>query len=320
MATNFMENLDPSMTVARAGVSVTERGIMPSPHSHVRSDAQLHVPLYDPRSIAATSWKPQPAPPPPTETELREALAKAIEEHRAREEQLQAAEAAHARGQDHRRRAQAKMAEFLSLDAEVTASTKSALLAGADPKLSEALAEKINARARAIVEATAAETVLSELLADLARCSEAAGTASRALDIAACKVLACEADRLAQEHDELLAKARSISLCLLGADRLSTPLRVAMSNKVYAACRNIAHDHRSASEHLRTWQEQQRRLRSDPDAVIEISRPPPQVFEPVPPFVPTPTVVMQPLSAPAQQDDGDPHLADLAEQEADDAA
>jgi hypothetical protein len=100
---------------------------------------------------------------------LCQALADAVAKHAACERELLAAEEAHRRSEDHRRRCQTKLSEFLSLDEEVTRSTKDALKAGADPKLSDVLANKIQARAEAAVALHGAETALAELLSEMRR-------------------------------------------------------------------------------------------------------------------------------------------------------
>jgi hypothetical protein len=186
--------LTPDMTVARAEVNISERGVNPSEHGYVRSDATIHFPLYvsppqmwEQPAQSAEPWKVKPQDP-PTEAELRTALRTAIAEHEAREQELSATLEAHARAEDHRARCQRRLAKFATLDRDLAEATTRALRAGDDPDaVRNGFSDRLSERASALAEAHAAEMAAGTLLREMAEASEDAGTAARKVDTAIAK-------------------------------------------------------------------------------------------------------------------------------------
>jgi hypothetical protein len=243
---------------------------------NVRHDPTLVIPLaHALRVPGMPEAPPEPLPPPPappTEQELRQQLGEALDAQHAAEATLRRAESAHERAERNLTRCQTAMASFASLDTEIAASVVEALRCDAgrlSPELSETHELRIADRERARTELVAAEAALIQFRAERAEASAACGDATRAAQVLAARVLSHLADRLAREHDDLIAQARLRRAALFGYERMTTATKVGISMQVRNVLGTDAHEF--ARQHdSSAWWAAHTALLADPQATVTI--------------------------------------------------
>jgi hypothetical protein len=295
---------DNQITRAEVGV-VTERGVTPSGFGFVRAEERSNPPL----GFRQAPEPARPLPAPPTEVELRAELEQAIGRRREADAALHETEALHERGQRHVARCRTALSRYATLNMEIEDYTIDALREGdGRAELPEELRTKLNERGVAEIQLIAAERAAQNILRERAVASKAAGDAAKKIEALSVRVLAFEAERLAQRHAELQARAAAIRKSLAGFDRLATSHKVGLPFAVQHALSGDSYA--LYAPDLAPWMEMEARLRENAMAEVEIRLREAVIEEPPRPMIsagppqPSPSFIRPPPSE--VQDDGDP--------------
>jgi hypothetical protein len=189
---------------------------------HVETALPLILPGGNPPAPRPVALPP---PPPPSEAELRERLATALERKRTADAKLAAAEAAHDRALQRAEHCKATLEGFADLDDAITAHTVEALRCDAgrlDPAMTEEMELLLADRTTAQVSLTTANRATAILSEELTDARAAATHVTRAAREAGLAVLAVEAMRLVQRHEELVAETERKRLSLHSFARIAT--------------------------------------------------------------------------------------------------
>jgi hypothetical protein len=259
--------------IDRAEINIVERGPFAgaAAHQFERADTTLHHVLQP--AWAQPTPEP-PAPAPPTEADLRDRLADAVHAQRLTDETAARAEQAHERAEQNRQDCQRRVAEFVSLDHDLSEAVAGALRTGGDPAAARAaFAPKLDARAQAQADAIAAEDAVTTLRGERAQAAKKAGDATREADVLAAKVLTFAAVRIAGEIQQLQAQIRQRRRALLGYDRATTPFAIGFPLLVRQTLGEVNPQEVLQSDPA-PWKLAAQALKNDPLAEVEIALPP----------------------------------------------
>jgi hypothetical protein len=230
MAETSFERLG-TPTAGRATVNKVGDGWGIEASHAVAVDPVLHLPLHDPR-IPAPLPEPPPAPA-PTEAEHRAALVEAKAAQQRADAALAKAVEAHGRALALVETCKQTLAGYASQDFDRLAATLTSLRDDDGGLTLPALDDRLIRRETAKLDLEDAEAAAETLLHELTLAREQADAAARRVNMAVMSVLSIAvADRIADQHADLLRQAAALMDTLLAFDRFSAGSGVRLSGKV----------------------------------------------------------------------------------------
>lgn len=267
-ATNDLNRIGPRTRFETATINKVGAG-WDTGQAVERRDSALNL-AFEPVPLVPIEARPLPLP---EEAELRDQLRQALEREAGAHAALVEAEAAHRRARERLSAGRSQLEEYAGLDNEIAATLADSLRKGTTvaPDLTDALTERMQARAGAESMLRASVLAAERLGQELVAAAETATTAERTVALAVAALQNLEAARLAEEHGRLLRQAKAITRTLHGYDRAVTPLRVTEPPSVLAILRSDGNFVRGYDPG--TWRELGARLRENPDAELTIALP-----------------------------------------------
>jgi hypothetical protein len=233
-------------------------------------DRSVHLPFSTPYDPPA-ALPPQPPPPAPTEQERRDALAAALEQQARADAAFCRATDAHTRAVrliDERKQA---IAGFASLEDERLAATLDSLRDDDGGTTLPAMDDRLVKREIARLDLDDAEKAAETLLHELLLMRDEAAAAARRVNMLAVAVLTHTADRLVDEHSELLRQAAAIKEQLHAFDHLSANSGASLSGKLSSLLLAEGMTALAKQRDTREWQAARAALLKDPMAEITIT-------------------------------------------------